>query len=123
MSEQNQKISIWKNPPRGFRMMWWDPIAILICAAAVWFGWEVFQAWILMVPYVLGTFFLFCNVFRVRQNLELIWAAIFIANTLAWLYFAPSLLGIVVTQSIVTIVVIAYHARTPGYRGIFSSAS
>lgn len=116
----SERTSIWNNPRRGFRMMWWDPIAMLLCGAAVWAGWDVLGPWTLIAPYVLGTFFLFCNVFRVRRNAELVWAVSFLVNAVAWLQVAPSLVGIVVTQSVLTAVVIACEVRSPGYRGILS---
>lgn len=37
--------SIWRNPRRGFRMMWWDPIAGAVCVAAVWASWDVLGSW------------------------------------------------------------------------------
>jgi hypothetical protein len=68
-----------KKPPyAGFRMSLYDWLFVITTAIATIplvayagaFGW--------LLPYVVGHFFLFCNVFRVRRRLELIWAAIFV---------------------------------------------
>ena len=115
-----EETSIWKNPYRGFRMMWWDPAAMLLCAAFVAWQWPQLGEWALIAPFVLGNFFLFCNVFRVRRNAELIWAALFMVNSVAWLSQAPSLLAVVLTQLPITAAVLIYTVRSPGYRGIFS---
>jgi hypothetical protein len=84
----------------------------------VWWGWGVLGPWTLIAPYVLGTFFLFCNVFRVRRNAELLWAATFLVNAIAWLQLQPSLAAILLTQTPITIAVIGVEIRSAGYRGI-----
>ena len=112
--------SIWRNPPQGFRAMPWDPVAIVACGLLVWWAWPMLREWSLIAPYVLGTFFLFCNVFRIRRNLELWWAATFVLNTAGWLYLSPSFPGIALSQLPMTALVIALEVRSERYHGVFS---
>lgn len=116
----SERSSFWGNTRRGFRIMWWDPVVMLVCAALVWAGWELLGPWTLLAPYVLGSFFLFCNVFRVRRDLELLWGVTFVANVALCMRWAPSLGAILGTQSMVTVLVIARTLRSPGYRGVGS---
>ena len=118
MSEQ---VSVWKNPPSGFRVMPWDPVAALLCALAVWRVWPQLGHWSLVMPFVLGNFFLFCNVFRVRRSHELVWAAVLLANCAGWLYLGPTLAGIVLAQLPVTVAVIWLEIRSPTYHGVGSA--
>ena len=111
-------MSIWNNPPTGFRMMKQDPVAIVACIAFVVWAWPYVGDWSLVAPFVLGNFFLFCNVFRVSTRTELVWAATFIVNSALWLTFCPSLAGIFLCQIPVTGAVIAYTIMSPGYRGV-----
>lgn len=113
-------MSVWNNPPTGFRMMKQDPIAIVVCLAFVVAAWPYIGDWALVAPYVLGSFFLFCNVFRLRGPTELAWSAVFIANATIWLWTSPSLAGIFLTQLPVTIAAIGYTVRSPGYRGVLA---
>jgi len=118
----SERPSFWGNTPRGFRIMWWDPVVMLLCAVLVWAGWDLLGPWTLLAPFVLGTFFLFCNVFRVRRNLELLWGATFVVNVALWMRWDPSLAGMLATQSGVTALVIGLTVRSPGYRGVLSRA-
>lgn len=113
-------MSIWNNPPVGFRIMKQDPVAVAACLAFVAWAWPALGEWSLIAPFVLGHFFLFCNVFRLARGTELIWAAAFVVNAVVWLELSPSLLGIVLTQLPVTIAVIGYTLRSPHYRGILA---
>lgn len=74
-----------------------------------------------VVPFVVSHFFLFCNVFLVWRNLELLWAAIFVANVLFHVS-REQLNGWPACgwQMIVTIAVIVQQMRSPWYHGIFA---
>ena len=74
-----------------------------------------------LVPCVVGHFFLFCNVFRVRRSYELTWAVVFVINTGWWLNqgafgWNPSLL----CQLPVTLIVLIAEVRSPRYHGIWA---
>ena len=113
-------MSIWSNPPTGFRMMIQDPFAVAACLVAVVWAWPYIGEWALVAPFVLGNFFLFCNVFRLHGAVELIWSGIFIANSAAWLWLSPSLAGIFLCQMPITFGVIAHTVSRPDYRGVMS---
>jgi hypothetical protein len=72
-----------------------------------------------MLPLVLGHFFLFCNVFRIRREYEYIWAAVWIVNYGAWLFSgAFTWWGVLAVQSPLTVVLIVLEMRSPEYHGI-----
>ena len=111
----------------GFRISTIDVAAILICGLATVAAWNWVGNLALIAPLALGHFFLFCNVFRIRRNYELVWAAIFIANCFYWINHAVghedgriSILGILAFQLPVTGFLIWKEMRSPRYHGIAS---
>jgi len=68
----------------GFRFSLTDGIAISVCAVGTFLAWKWIGEFAFVAPITLGHFFLFCNVFRVHRNYELIWAASFIINFSFW---------------------------------------
>lgn len=109
---------IFRNPARGFRFSPTDAVAILACGAATAVAWPVLGPWALAMPYVLGHFFLFCNVFRVRRSFELIWSGVFLLNTGAILAFVPEPVWPALFQLPVTVAVIRAEWRSANYHGI-----
>lgn len=64
-------------------------------------------------------FFLFCNVFRVRRWLELLWAAAFVGLAAATIRLGvPSGTWAVALASLLGAVVIAAEMLLPGYHGV-----
>jgi len=64
-------------------------------------------------------FFLFCNVFRIRRSYELIWAAAFVVNLLAWqVAGAMSWPRVLAMQLPVTVLAIASEMRSRRYHGV-----
>lgn len=105
----------------GFRVSTWDGLILVLGAGlTLWLRSAEFPLW-WIVPVVVGHFFLFCNVFLVWRNLELLWAAVFIANVL--LHVAMGDLGwwpACGWQLLATVAVIARQMRSPWYHGIFA---
>ncbi|WP_419194523.1 GTP 3',8-cyclase MoaA [Novipirellula herctigrandis] len=66
-------------------------------------------------------FFLFCNVFRIRRNLELIWAAIFVTSIAICSTVEFPLLMSFAIQLPVSITLILVADRSNWYHGIFAS--
>lgn len=103
----------------GFRLSALDVLVLIVGAAsAVYFG--IQTRWIgLVIGFVVGHFFLFCNVFRMSRPLELIWAAVFLvlaSGTIAsdlpgW----PIAIGLSLS---VTVAVIITEMKKPSYHGI-----
>jgi hypothetical protein len=119
MSKETQQCPVQKT--RGFRFSIVDGLAISLCVAstAALLPEIGRDSWLFAV--VLGHFFLFCNVFRVRRNYELIWAGLFLANFCYWRFFSDFawvwVLGI---QTPITLTAIIAEIKSPVYRGIFS---
>ena len=103
----------------GFRFSWADAVAVIVCAVATWLAWPWVGSLAILMPYVLGHFFLFCNIFRIRRKAELIWAGVFLVN-----FAACSLLGRLeiavplLAQLPVTIAALVWEIRQPTYHGI-----
>jgi hypothetical protein len=105
----------------GFRFSKSDAAVLLIAAlaTALLAHHDVPLWW--MVLLVVGHFFLFCNVFRVRRSYELIWAALLLVNSACWLLqLHDGWLAITLTQLPVTAAVILLELHSPSYHGILS---
>jgi hypothetical protein len=103
----------------GFRLSMLDAvvlatgtIAAVGLATVVWW-------WGFVIGFVVGHFFLFCNVVRLARPLELTWAAVFLALA------APTVVteqpGWIATASlslVATVVVVALEMRKPSYHGL-----
>lgn len=76
-----------------------------------------FQA---MILYIIGNFFLFCNVFRVRRKYELWWVASALINTLLLLFYYNNVGIFFLTQSVFTTIAVAMEIRSATYHGIFA---
>lgn len=106
----------------GIRFSLPDGIVIAITILITWYFWENWNSVVLMLPVVLGHFFLFCNVFRIHRKYELIWASSFVINCLFWVVFMGnfSWTAILLTQSPMTLILILLGIRHPTYHGIFA---
>ena len=106
----------------GLRFSAIDGVVILATILGTVALWNDSSFVALLLPIVLGHFFLFCNVFRIDRRLELLWAAIFVVNTFSWsiAFDALSWLGILIVQTPLTMVLIAAELRSPRYHGIFA---
>lgn len=106
----------------GFRFWWTDAVTLGIAAALTWALRPVIAEWSLLIPLVVGHFFLFCNVFRVGTRRELAWTAVFLVNAFVWLIHlgsGPTTLAL--AQAPVTLVVIGLAVRDPDYHGLGST--
>jgi hypothetical protein len=106
----------------GFRFSKTDAAVIVVGAIASIVLWST--AWWLgfIVAFVVGHFFLFCNVFRVARPLELTWAGVFVVLTYCTVAFGvpswPISIGVTL---LITIAMIAITMRKPSYHGILWS--
>ena len=104
----------------GFRLSTLDIVVIALGTAAAGGLWLLAPSAAFVVAFVVGHFFLFCNVFRVSRGLELTWGALFtvlaggtvIAEIPGWLFSALIAL-------LATVVVVALEMRKPSYHGVF----
>jgi hypothetical protein len=104
----------------GLRFSLVDASAIVVAGLGTWLVWPLIGDFALSIPIVLGHFFLFCNVFRVRRTYELYWAAIFLVNVGGWLASgAFDWWWVLAVQSPATLAAIIAEVRSPQYHGIF----
>jgi hypothetical protein len=97
-------------------------VVLAVGVAATWllqpYGKTI--AWLPAV--VVGHFFLFCNVFRVRSRFELPWAAVFLANFAFHAVRAGdgfSWQTVLLVQTPFTVAAIAGQIASRDYHGIF----
>ena len=102
----------------GFRLSKTD-IAVLIIGSLV--ALYLLQHHIyasLTVVFVVGHFFLFCNVFRFSRPPELIWATTFVVSVIASIKFdLLSIPTVFIVQALITIVLVLFELKKPSYHG------
>ena len=105
----------------GFRVSGIDPFVIAVVLIGVIVLKRMTNPLWWMLAFVIGHFFLFCNVFRVRRSFELSWAVLFIINVAAWLYLGKlEWPNVVACQFPITTAFIILELRSPRYHGIFA---
>lgn len=108
----------------GFRFSATDAAVIAISVGATWLLRQRLGPFVWMIPLVVGHFFLFCNIVRMRPGYELIWAATYVANMLVWIGSgAFSWAPVLAIQLPLTAGLVALHVRSPRYRGVGSAAA
>ena len=112
---------LWR--PYGFRISLVDICAIVIVTLVSWLGWSASEGMVVLLPLVLGHFFLFCNVFRVRRSLEFIWSGCFLVAATWWFLWQPlSWWYLLAVQSPITLIVLLIEIRSWRYHGIGAAA-
>lgn len=103
----------------GFRLSAFD-IGVLI-AGAIGSVLVALQLSVLgaAIAFVIGHFFLFCNVIRMARPLELVWAAMFavISGATALAGF-PGWPATFVMSAIATLILVAIQLQMPSYHGV-----
>ena len=91
-----------------------------MASLATWLAWPYVGRLSLLLPIVLVHFFLFCNVFRVRRKLELLWAVLFVVNVAVWTAVGDlDCWWVLAIQLPVTVAVIMTEIRSEQYHGVF----
>jgi hypothetical protein len=62
----------------GFRFSWTDAFVLVVGAVLITWLAQLSGELAVMAAFVIGHFFLFCNVFRIGRKPELVWAGTFI---------------------------------------------
>ena len=102
----------------GFRFSGTDAIAILVGIGATALLWRPAGQLALLPLVVLGHFFLFCNIFRIRRAGELTWAGCFIVNVGAWVMAGHFTWGrVLLAQIPLTLLLVVSELFSPRYHG------
>lgn len=106
----------------GFRLSSFDLAVIILGLAGAWYLRNVSIEFSLIILFVLGHFFYFCNISRMSRVPELIWAACFvILYGVGVLYGIVTVTEVFVISFIITIVLTVLEARKPSYHGVLWS--
>ncbi len=106
------------HPRPGFRFSVWDGIVIGVVAMASVGLWSTVRELAILMAFVVGHFFLFCNVFRIPRHYELVWSVLLIINVALW--WEPggwNWIGLV-SQLGATLSVITWALLRPDYHGV-----
>jgi hypothetical protein len=103
----------------GFRLSLTDSAVILTGAIGTVLAAQV-EWWMgASIGFVVGHFFLFCNVLRAARPLELAWSACFLALTITNIATGkPGWTATFGASLLVTLVVLMLQLRRPSYHGI-----
>lgn len=105
----------------GFRLSVVDVVFLAVTSVATWWVWPEIDAMAGVIPFAVGHFFLFCNVFRIIRWKELLWAGICLVNVSAWAVLTEVWWpGILMVQLPVTAVLVWSEMRHPRYHGIYA---
>lgn len=104
----------------GARLSRFD-VGVLVVTAIVCGGLATTDAPLIAggIAFVVGHFFLFCNIFRIRRGPELIWAALFTGLSAATI--VTELPGWPITflaSGVATVILVAIEMRHPSYHGL-----
>ena len=103
----------------GFRISVIDIAVLGIGSIAAVVGWQSVWWAGFVIAFVLGQFFLFCNVFRVARKPELIWSALFLAVAAATIVTGVPGWPLTIAASLLaTLAIVAREMRKPCYHGI-----
>lgn len=103
----------------GFRISKLDVLVLIAggVGSIVLGSWDVHGGCI--VAFVVGHFFLFCNILRMSRPLELIWAAVF--STLAGIAIASGAIAwpiVFIGAGVLTLLLGIIEMRRPSYHGV-----
>lgn len=105
----------------GFRCSLADVGFLALAAVGTWFAVPVIGEWAVLLPFVVGHFFLFCNVFRVGTPRELTWVGFFLGNFLLCMQRDPSdPLWLILAQAPYSLAIIFHAVCDRRYHGIGS---
>jgi hypothetical protein len=103
----------------GFRLSVIDLAVLGIGSVAAAVAWKSVWWAGFVIAFVLGQFFLFCNVFRVARKPELIWSALFLAVAAATIVTGVPGWPLTIAASLLaTLAIVAREMRKPCYHGI-----
>jgi hypothetical protein len=103
----------------GFRLSVIDGFVLLGGVAGIIILSMIVWWWGFVLGFVLGHFFLFCNVVRMARPLELLWGGVFVALAGATIMLeTPGWLVTALLSLVVTGIVVVVERRKPSYHGV-----
>ena len=103
----------------GFRLSVLDMTILTVGLAATFALATVVWWWGFVFGFVLGHFFLFCNVVRMARPLELAWTAVFVVLAAATVALGTPGWQVTVSVSLfTTVVMVVVQIRKPSYHGL-----
>lgn len=103
----------------GFRLSVVDGLVLLAGVAGTIILSMIVWWWGFVLGFVLGHFFLFCNVVRMARPLELLWSGVFVALAGATIVLeTPGWLVTALLSLVVTAIVVVVEMRKPSYHGV-----
>jgi len=103
----------------GFRLSVVDGFVLLSGGAGVITLSMIVWWWGFVLGFVLGHFFLFCNVVRMARPLELLWGGVFVALAGATIVLeTPGWLVTALLSLVVTGIVVVVEMRKSSYHGV-----
>ena len=117
--QQNIEKALMHFKP-GFRISKIDVFVLVIGALSAGYFYTVSQISSLIILFVIGHFFIFCNITRMSRIPELIWSGIFLLCAgFSAAKGQPSWSATFVLAGLTTIILVVLEVRKPGYHGIF----
>jgi hypothetical protein len=103
----------------GFRLSLADGFVLLGGVTAIIILSKIVLWWGFVLGFVLGHFFLFCNVVRMARPFELLWSGIFVVLAGATVVLGtPGWLVTALLSLVVTGIVVVVKIRKPSYHGV-----
>ncbi|MBF0264216.1 MAG: hypothetical protein HQL46_03025 [Gammaproteobacteria bacterium] len=104
----------------GFRLSKLDIMVIVIGIVLSFTLYKDLPVASYMIVFVVGHFFLFCNVFRLSRIPELIWAGSFLLLSISTLLFAYlNWLFVGLISLLISTILIYLETKKPDYHGVF----
>ena len=103
----------------GFRISKTDSFVLIAGSIGAGMAAQI-EWWMgMIIAFVVGHFFLFCNVFRVARPLEMAWATLFTTSAGSTIVMAQPGWPITFAATLAaTVVVIVMQMRNPAYHGV-----
>ena len=121
--KENATGLTYQGKPRtcGLRLSITDVVVLVVATLTGTTAYSFTFGYALFVPFVVYHFFLFCNAFRIPRKPELIWGAVFLVHSAAWIISGRLNIPLLFClQLVVTAVIIGHEVRQPTYHGIWS---
>jgi len=103
----------------GFRFSQFDALILGLGAFGAIIEWP--KTWWLgfVIGFVVGHFFLFCNVFRISRPPEMLWGMVFVLLTASTIFVGrPTWTETAFFSMAVTVAVIGMEMKKPSYHGV-----